>query len=70
LTASALLRRGPMYAAALLDGLAGWMSRKGFGTLAQVRGLLAMPAGADGSARERAGYVTALRAANVGNGQW
>jgi dihydroorotate dehydrogenase (fumarate) len=59
-----------MYAAALLDGLVSWMSRKGFGTLAQVRGLLAMPPGADGSARERAGYVTALRAANVGNGQW
>lgn len=70
MTASALLRNGPVYAAALLDGLVSWMSRKGFGTLAQVRGLLAMPAGADGSARERAGYVTALRAANVGNGQW
>jgi dihydroorotate dehydrogenase (fumarate) len=70
MTASALLRRGPMYAAALLDGLVSWMSRKGFGTLAQVRGLLAMPPGADGSAQERAGYVTALRAANVGNGQW
>jgi dihydroorotate dehydrogenase (fumarate) len=70
MTASALLRNGPMYAAALLDGLVSWMSRKGFGTLAQVRGLLAMPAGPDGSARERAGYVSALRAANVGNGQW
>jgi dihydroorotate dehydrogenase (fumarate) len=70
MTASALLRNGPMYAAALLDGLVSWMSRKGFGTLAQVRGLLAMPPGADGSARERADYVTALRAANVGNGQW
>jgi dihydroorotate dehydrogenase (fumarate) len=70
MTASALLRRGPMYATALLDGLVSWMSRKGFGTLAQVRGLLAMPPGADGSAQERAGYVTALRAANVGHGQW
>lgn len=70
MTASALLRRGPMYAGALLDGLVSWMSRKGFGTLAQVRGLLAVPAGAGGSAQERAGYVTALRAANVGNGQW
>ena len=70
MTASALLRRGPAYAAELLDGLVTWLSRKGFGTLAQVRGLLSMPAGAEGSARERAGYVTALRAANVGNGQW
>ncbi len=32
-----------MYAAALLDGLVGWMSRKGFGALAEVRGLLAVP---------------------------
>jgi dihydroorotate dehydrogenase (fumarate) len=70
MTASALLRRGPMYAAELLDGLIGWMSRKGFDTLADVRGLLAVPSSAAGSAQERAGYVTALRTANVGNGQW
>ena len=59
-----------MYAASLLDGLVGWMSRKGFGALAEVRGLLAVPSEGDVPARERAGYVTALRAANVGNGQW
>ena len=70
MTASALLRHGPMYAAELLDGLVSWMSRKGFGALTEMRGLLSVPAGADGSARERAGYVTALRAANIGNGQW
>jgi dihydroorotate dehydrogenase (fumarate) len=70
MTASALLRRGPIYATALLDGLVSWMSRKGFSTLAEVRGLLSVPPDADGLARERAGYVTALRAANTGNGQW
>jgi dihydroorotate dehydrogenase (fumarate) len=70
MTASALLRRGPMYAAELLDGLVEWMSRKGFATLGEVRGLLSVPAGADGAAQERAGYVTQLRAANLGNGQW
>ena len=70
MTASALLRHGPMYAADMLEGLAGWMSRKGFSTLADVRGLLAVPADAHESARERAGYVSALRAANIGTGQW
>ncbi len=70
MTASALLRNGPMYAAELLDDLVSWMSRKGFDAVTDLRGLLAVPAGADESARERAGYVTALRAANVGNGQW
>jgi dihydroorotate dehydrogenase (fumarate) len=70
MTASALLRRGPMYATLLLDGLVSWMSRKGFGTLAEVRGLLSVPSGADGPGRERAGYVTALRTANTGHGQW
>ena len=70
MTASALLRHGPMYAAELLDGLESWMSRKGFRALDDVRGLLAVPAGVDGSAQERAEYVIALRAANVGDGQW
>lgn len=70
MTASALLRRGPMYAAELLDGLVSWMSRKGFATLGEVRGLLSVPAGPDGAAQERTGYLTALRAANLGVGRW
>jgi dihydroorotate dehydrogenase (fumarate) len=67
MTTSALLRRGPEYAAELLDGLTVWMSRKGFENLARVRGLLAMPPEADATTRERAGYVTAMRAANAGD---
>jgi dihydroorotate dehydrogenase (fumarate) len=59
-----------MYATELIDGLVGWMSRKGFSTLAEARGVLSVPAGADESAQERAGYVTALRAADLGTGQW
>jgi dihydroorotate dehydrogenase (fumarate) len=66
MTTSALLRHGPNYAADLLAGLTAWMSRKGFDDLARVRGLLAVPAGADPGAYERAGYVTAMRAANAG----
>ena len=66
MTASALLRHGPQYAAVLLDGLSSWMSRKGFQTVDELRGILAVPAGADEAAYERAGYVTAMRAANTG----
>lgn len=66
MTASALLRHGPEHAAVLLDGLSSWMTRKGFNTVGDFRGMLAVPAGTDEAAYERAGYVTALRAANTG----
>jgi dihydroorotate dehydrogenase (fumarate) len=66
MTTSALLRHGPKYAAELLDGLSRWMARKGFQAVDEVRGLLAVPDEADAAAYERAGYVTAMRAANAG----
>jgi len=66
MSASALLRHGPGHAAALLDGLSDWMARKGFATVEDLRGLLAVQADADGAAFERAGYVSALRDANRG----
>jgi dihydroorotate dehydrogenase (fumarate) len=65
MTASALLRHGPEYAAVLLDGLSDWMGRKGFENVAAARGRLAVPTEADGADYERAGYVGALRAANM-----
>ena len=46
------------------------MARKGFDTVAGVRGLLSVPAGTDQAAYERAGYVSALQAANLGRGPW
>jgi len=64
MTASALLRHGPEYATVLLDGLTDWMQRKQFGSVREVRGLLAVPADADETIYERAGYVSALREAN------
>ena len=70
MTASALLRHGPGYAGALLDGLSGWMARKGFAAVANARGLLSVPSGTDETAYERAGYVRALQAANLGHGPW
>lgn len=64
MTTSALLRHGPEHAAVLLDGLSEWMSRKGFADVAEVRGLLSVPARTDEEAHERGGYVSAMRAAN------
>jgi len=66
MTTSALLRHGPEYATELLDGLCSWMSRKGFESVDDVRGLLAVPSAGDGAAYERSSYVTAMRAANAG----
>ena len=70
MTASALLRHSPAYAGVLIDELADWMRRKGFGAVSEFRGLLSVPADADGAAFERAGYVRALQAANRGLGPW
>ena len=70
MTASALLRHGVGHAGVLLDGLSGWMSRKGFASVADLRGLLSVPADADRAVYERAGYVRALQAANRGHGPW
>jgi len=64
MTASSLIRHGPGHATVLLGGLADWMARKGYASVDDVRGLLAMPAGTDQAAYERAGYVRAMRDAN------
>jgi dihydroorotate dehydrogenase (fumarate) len=66
MSASALLRHGPEHASVLLDGLSAWMSRKGFHALDELRGMLSVPPDIDETAYERAGYVSALRAANAG----
>jgi hypothetical protein len=42
------------------------MERKGFTAVDELRGLLAVPPGAE-DGHERAGYVGAMRDANVGN---
>jgi dihydroorotate dehydrogenase (fumarate) len=70
MTASALIRHGPAHAAVLLDGLSGWMARKGYPSVAGVRGMLALPAGTDRAAYERAGYVSAMQTANNSRGPW
>jgi dihydroorotate dehydrogenase (fumarate) len=70
MTASALIRNGPGYAAVLLDGLADWMARKGYTSVDDVRGILAVPDGTDQAAYERAGYVRAMRDANGVRHPW
>jgi dihydroorotate dehydrogenase (fumarate) len=65
MSASALIRRGPEHATVLLEGLTEWMRRKGFTALGEVRGMLAVPPETDQAAYERAGYVSAMRAANA-----
>ncbi|TPG32705.1 dihydroorotate dehydrogenase-like protein [Mycolicibacterium hodleri] len=71
MTASALLRHGPEYATVLLDGLRDWMARKGYTSVDDIRGLLAVPLGTDEVSRERGNYVSALRRANIGGyGPW
>ena len=64
MTASALIRHGPQHAAVLLDGLSQWMARKGYASVGELRGTLAVPADTDQAAYERAGYVRELRAVN------
>ena len=66
MSTSALLRHGPGYAGELVDGLSAWMARKGFQNVGELRGMLAVPADADAAAFARAGYVSAMRAANAG----
>jgi dihydroorotate dehydrogenase (fumarate) len=70
MTASALIRHGPRHAAVLLDGLAEWMARKGYASVDDLRGMLAVPVGTDQAAYERAGYVRAMRDANGAHRPW
>jgi dihydroorotate dehydrogenase (fumarate) len=68
MTTSSLLRHGPGHAGVLIDGLSGWLKRKGFSAVDDARGLLAVPAGAQGSAFERGGYLTAIKEASAAYG--
>jgi len=70
MSASALIRHGPEHAAVLLDGLSGWMARKGYASVSELRGILAVPAGTDQAAYQRAGYVRTLRAADSAVALW
>jgi dihydroorotate dehydrogenase (fumarate) len=68
MTASALLRHGPGHVRVLVDGLTEWLGRKGFGSVAEARGRLAVPRGVEPEGYQRAGYVAALDAARTSYG--
>jgi len=63
MTASALLRHGPTYVEVLTRGLESWLERKGYVSVDQMRGLLAVRDRAAAGAAARAGYVAALQEA-------
>jgi dihydroorotate dehydrogenase (fumarate) len=63
MSTSALLRHGRDYSGTLLAGLQVWMARKGFSSVSEFRGLLAVPAGTDRERYARSGYVAALERA-------
>ncbi len=63
MSTSALLRHGPDHARVLLDGLRAWMDRKGFASVADVRGLLAKSAEGE-PAYGRTGYLSAIEQAS------
>lgn len=60
MTTPALLRHGPGHVAVLLDGLASWMTRRGFAAPGDVRGKLAALTG-NAPAYGRAGYPHAIQ---------
>lgn len=70
MSASALLRNGPAYAANLIGGLEDWMARKGYASPDDFRGLLAVPADSHEAELERAGYVATLQQAKQTYATW
>jgi len=60
MTASALLRHGPEYAAELLQGLKVWMDTHGFERVGDMRGVMSHDRVADPTALERANYIKLL----------
>jgi dihydroorotate dehydrogenase (fumarate) len=63
MTASSLVRHGIDHVRTLHEGLTAWMIGRGYGSLEDVRGRLAVPDDPDTGTRERAGYVEALEKA-------
>jgi len=64
MSTSALLRHGPGHVTALLDGLRAWMDRRGFGSVAEIRGLLAPTADTLQPSFGRYGYLSAVEQAS------
>lgn len=65
MTTSALVRHGVGYAGELLTGMQDWMARRGFASVAEMRGTLAAPAQTDGDFAARSDYMAALEEAQI-----
>jgi len=61
MSTSALLRHGPEYTNALIDGLTEWLESRHFGDVSAIRGLLATRSDTGASLQERDAYRAALR---------
>ncbi len=60
MTTSALLRHGPRHLATLVGGLREWLERRGYASVAQLKGSMSQQNVADPTAFERANYIRVL----------
>ncbi len=60
MTTSALLRNGPAHCQTLVEGLQDWMDRRGYQSVAEMRGALSQQNVADPTAFARANYIRML----------
>lgn len=63
MTTSSLVRKGAGHARTLIEALDEWAAGKGFSSVDDFRGLLAVPSDADENAFARSGYLAALEKA-------
>jgi dihydroorotate dehydrogenase (fumarate) len=61
MTTSALLRNGVGHMKTLLDGMTGWMERRGYDSVKQMKGSMSQLKVGDPSAFERANYIKVLQ---------
>jgi dihydroorotate dehydrogenase (fumarate) len=61
MTTSALLRNGPGHLKSLVDGMTDWMNKRGYESVAQMKGSMSQMKVADPAAFERANYLKVLQ---------
>ncbi len=61
MTTSSLLRNGVGHMKTLLDGMTGWMERRGYESIEQMKGSMSQQKVADPAAFERANYIKVLQ---------
>ena len=67
MSTSALLQHGPTFISRLLDDLAGWMDRKGYTSVDQLRGSMSQRSLPDATALVRANYIRTLESYKTGS---